>query len=167
MKQIKFALVFLLFLGVTFAQEQAITQIEISDITQIEEKAIADAKADFDKKSKLGWGGASIVATWGGILSRPILYGGTGRVFLPAVVIGFLVTPIASEAMPVNLPQKRELELSSKSSEYEVIYLDAYRSKIMSSRLKYSWGTPLASFGVIIVAGIIIEFLVTPFPTGV
>ena len=61
----------LVFVCNLFSQEQIINQTENSDIAQIQQKAKVDAKSDFNILKKLGWGGASIAATLGGILLRP------------------------------------------------------------------------------------------------
>ena len=163
MKNLKFILVILLFCGISYAQDQVISQTEEVDIENIQELAKADAKADFNTQRKLGWGGASIVATWGGILSRPVLTkGGMGRVSIPASIFGLMAIPIASALMPVNLPEERERELSSKSGEYEAIYREAYRLAIMRLRFKYSLGSSVASLGVTFVTGMVIGLLLTP-----
>ena len=158
MKNLKFILVILLFCGISYAQDQVISQTEEVDIENIQELAKADAKADFNTQRKLGWGGASIVATWGGILSRPALTG-WGRVSKLASIIGLMAIPIASQQMPVNLPEERERELSSKNGEYEAIYREAYRLAIKRLRFKYSLGSSVASLGVAVVTELVIGIL--------
>lgn len=59
MKNLKFILVILLLYGISYAQDQVISQTEDVDIENIQELAKADAKSDFKTLSKLGWGGSS------------------------------------------------------------------------------------------------------------
>lgn len=83
MRKVKFKIVILVFVCNIFAQEQIINQTENLDIAQIQHNAKADANSDFNTERKLRWGGASIAATWGGILSGPVLTrGGDGDVCL-------------------------------------------------------------------------------------
>lgn len=139
MKQLNFSLVILLFIGITFAQAQVISQTEEFDITQIEEKAKANAKSDFNTLRKFGWGGSSCITLWGFML----IYEGVIPVFyLPAetpwIEIGLLAPFVPACFFPVNIPEYREKELLSVSSEYQrKVYRAQYLRQTKIQRMKY------------------------------
>lgn len=153
MRKVKFNIVILVFVCNLFAQEQIINQTEKLDIAQIQQKAKVDAKSDFNTLKKLGWGGASIAATLGGILSSLVLT-------KAASIIGLMAIPIASHQMPVNLPQEREKELSSKSDKHQAIYHLAYESAMKKQRLKYSLASPPACLGLAYVAITVMLYMI-------
>ena len=76
-----------------------------------------------------------------------------------AFIIGLMAIQIASHQMPVNLPQEREKELSSKSGKHQAIYHLAYESAIKKQRLKYSLASPPGCLGLAYVAITVMFYL--------
>ena len=132
MKQLNFSLVILLFISITYAQAQVISQTEEFDITQIEEKAKADARADFDISKRMTWGVRSLLL---GVSSVP------AALFLGIWTIpGAILGPIAlSYIAQVQLPSERMNELSSRRNEYGGVYVESYQKEIKILRMKYSF----------------------------
>jgi len=116
-------------------QEQDTTQTEELAIVQIENKAKEDSKMDFNALCKVKWCGGSCITSWGGIIGANLFESEAGHVF---GYIGLIFPIVASRYYPVSLPDYRELELSYKSSEYQIVYRPIYLKETKKQRLKYS-----------------------------
>ena len=143
MKQLNFSLVILLFIGVTYAQAQVISQTEELDITQIEEKAKVDARTDFDISKRLTWGAGSalsgflsLFATFSELEDHPVILVPMGL----ALVSGPF---IASKFIDVDFPETRQMELANESERYRSVYRSRYISEIRKLRTTYSLAAPV------------------------
>lgn len=157
MKNLKFILVILLFYGISYAQGQAISQTEEVDTVQIEHRAVAAAKSDFNTLKKLGWGGSSIIIA-GGVVA--LVGPGERSGFVAGVpvnlLLGLLSPPAAAYLTPVNVPQNREMEVSSKGNDYQTVYRLAYGSATRKQRLKYLLAGPLLLGGLFVVGALVL-----------
>ena len=152
MKQLKLSLTILLMVGVLFPQE-AVNLTEELDIAKIKRRAKADAKSDFNTQRKFGWGGSCCIAFGGFVLIYEGLIRGFGlspsgpapfeiALIAPFVVAGFF---------PVNLPQYREKELLSRSSEYHrKVYRAQYSRQIKIQRMKYVLVGGVPTFAIVV-----------------
>lgn len=138
MKRLNLSFIILLFVSAVFAQDQVISQSEELNVAQIEEKAKEDAKTDFTGHQKTKWGAGSLLTSWGGLIGS-----------IPGVIIGIAAPFSAAKYFQVNFPEHRELELSSKSAEYQNTYRPVYIKEIIKQRRKYAMLGP-SSCGLVI-----------------
>ncbi|MCH8013162.1 MAG: hypothetical protein IIA61_14685 [Candidatus Marinimicrobia bacterium] len=157
MKQLNFSLVILLFIGITYAQAQVISQNEELDITQIEEKAKVDARTDFDLSKRLTWGVGSalsgflsLFATFSELEDHPVILVPMGLVLVSGPFI-------ASKIIDVALPDTRQTQLANESERYRSVYRSKYISEIKKHRLTYSLVSPVAC--VVTGLGLLVYFL--------
>jgi len=166
MKQINFTLVFLLFIGVSYAQEQAITQTKELDTTQIEEIAVADAKADFGKSKKLVWGGGAALTSIVSGISAMLSLNNEPLPGVPLALVLASAPIIAALIMEVEMPEERQrqLELANVSQQHRSVYRTKYISEIKKRRLAYASRYSLTGVG--IGFGLIIALIIFFGATG-
>ena len=146
MNQINFGLVILLFLGITYAQAPVKIQTEELNITEIEAKAIVDARTDFDRSQRLTWGGGSILS---GLLSVFAFSGleDHATILVPMGLALASGPPIAAKVVDVNIPKTRIMELAFdiKSERDRSVYRSQYISETKRLRLTYTLASPVVS----------------------
>ena len=164
MKQLNFSLGIFLFIGLTYAQAQVISQTEELDITRIEKKAKLDARTDFDISKRLTWGVGSTLSGVAAGLSgylvfiRDLTDLEDYTLILVSTGLALVSGPfLASIIIDVNLPETRQMEVANEGERYRYVYRSKYISEIKKHRLIYSLASPVVAvatlFGLLNVIG--------------